>query len=1044
MGEVYEATDLELGDRVALKAIRPDIARDADAMERFRREIQLSRRVTHPNVCRVFDVCHHEKDGTTATFLTMEFLSGETLGRRMKARARLSVDEALPIVEQIAAGLDAAHRAGIVHRDFKPDNVILTESEGGPRAVVTDFGLARRSSLTGDTVTGTGAILGTPAYMAPEQLEGGPITAATDVYALGCVLYEMVTGVRPFQGDTPMFTAVQRLKEPPLPPRRRFKELSPVWNDVILRCLERDPGKRFASTNDVVAALVARAESSRSKAIGFAALAIAAVLGVGVGLVTLSKSRSEPGVSPAVSDREVRRSVAILGFKNLSGREDSAWLSTALSEMLGTELAAGEELRIVSGENVARVKQDLSLPASDTFAPDTLARIRAQLGCDLVMLGSYTALPGGGQVRLDLRLQDARAGQTVMSLAASGMEAELFDLVSSIGNQIREKVGLRGRSDAEAAAVRASLPMSVEAARLFSEGLDKLRGYEYASARDVLQEAVAIEPDFALSHWALAEAWWELGYRARAQEQAGRAVELSEGLSREERLKIEARQAAFSDNKKDRERAVELYRTLWSFFPDELDYGLALAEAQEPKPGLETLAGLKQMSSPSSSDIQIDLLEAEQGIELSDYEVASSAARRAVEKAERSGSRVLLAWALSAEARVLNYGDDPDAPLESVKRAQEIYAELGDRRAVAEAMLDEAHLLRRKDTSAARARFRESLRLLRDTGAEPQVARALGTFADLSVRDGDASDAESMQLEALEIFRRIGSQRDVAYQLVSLGKHRVFQGDLIGARRYFQESADVLLALDDVDEATREPLFWMAEIDFELGELENAKTLFRNALEVDQRLGVHVSTGSDHSSLGDVLAEQGRIDDALAQYREALGLLSLVPDHWGMVAAHMSIADLLVLKGERQAARDQLLEAAALEKGKGEPVLEARILVREAAVLRRLGDVDSATALVAQAMEIARPALLESKRDVGFTSVSTWKNTVPSRRRCSSIVRRSSAPASGTAKSTPGGTGRKWPTCCERRDSWRNPTPSTRSLSRALKKRSRVAISSIR
>src|SRR5467141_3227854 len=271
-----------------------------------------------------------------------------------------------------------------------------------------------------------------------------------------------------------------------------------------------------------------------------------------------------------------RRSVAVLGFKNLSGRPDEAWLSTALSEMLTTELAAGEKLRTIAGENVARTKIDLSLADADSYAPDTLARIRKNLGTDYVVLGSYLALgrDSGRTLRLDLRLQDAAAGETLTSVSASGAEAEVSDLVARTGAVVREKLGAGAISAAEAAAVRASLPSGPEAARLYSQGLAKLRVFDAFAARDLLQKAVAADPNHALAHAALAAAWSALGYDAKAKEEAKSAFDRSGNLTRENRLAVEAR---YRQMTRDWQRTVEIYQTLWNFFPDNVDYGVMLA-----------------------------------------------------------------------------------------------------------------------------------------------------------------------------------------------------------------------------------------------------------------------------------------------------------------------------------------------------------------------------------------------------------------------------------------------------------------------------------
>jgi serine/threonine protein kinase len=292
MGEVYQAEDLQMGGHIALKTIRPDLLHNPQSTELFKREIQLAKKVTNPNVCRIYDVGFHPSSGDpdARMFLTMELLEGQTLSRRLAAGS-MNAKEALPLIQQMAEALGAAHRVGIVHRDFKSGNVMLAPDATGTRAVVMDFGLARtaaqsQSALTNAATETLGAV-GTPEYMAPEQLTGGSITPATDIYAFGIVIYEMVTGSRPFQGQTPFDIAVRRLHETPPSPRQLAPDLDPRWEKAILRCLNRRPEGRFQNTAEMVAALSGQREiretrRRRSWLVGIsgalAILAIAAVL----------------------------------------------------------------------------------------------------------------------------------------------------------------------------------------------------------------------------------------------------------------------------------------------------------------------------------------------------------------------------------------------------------------------------------------------------------------------------------------------------------------------------------------------------------------------------------------------------------------------------------------------------------------------------------------------------------------------------------------------------------------------------------------------
>src|SRR5580704_15398830 len=220
-----------------------------------------------------------------------------------------------------------------------------------------------------------------------------------------------------------------------------------------------------------------------------------------------------------------RRSVAVLSFKNLSGDTQEAWLSTALSDWLTTELTAGEQVRAIPAETIARMKMELSLPDMESLGRDSLTRIRKNLGTDYVVAGSYAALgaKSEGQIRLDLHLQDTRSGETVAAISELGTEARLLDLVSRAGEHLREKLGIRAVTREEAAEVAIALPSNSQTTKLFSQGLAKLRVFDTLAARDLLLRAVAAEPQYALSHAALASAWEQLGYDEKAQAEAKKA-----------------------------------------------------------------------------------------------------------------------------------------------------------------------------------------------------------------------------------------------------------------------------------------------------------------------------------------------------------------------------------------------------------------------------------------------------------------------------------------------------------------------------------------
>jgi len=259
MGEIYEAFDQELQERVALKTVTSTASDNPSAVRRLKAEVQLARRVSHPNVCRIYDFGTHLVTGTGApiSFFTMEFVEGETLGTRIRQSGALSVDEAHRLGRQLLQGLAAAHSAGVLHRDFKSDNVLLRGEGAELTPVILDFGLAR--ALDQDFVQSSGSawgLVGTLAYMAPDQLEGQPYTTASDVYSFGLVWYEMLTGELPFKvRSSPAITTLDRLTRPVPVPSSKNPAVPATLDTIVLECLHRSASERLQTAADVLARL---------------------------------------------------------------------------------------------------------------------------------------------------------------------------------------------------------------------------------------------------------------------------------------------------------------------------------------------------------------------------------------------------------------------------------------------------------------------------------------------------------------------------------------------------------------------------------------------------------------------------------------------------------------------------------------------------------------------------------------------------------------------------------------------------------------------
>jgi serine/threonine protein kinase/tetratricopeptide (TPR) repeat protein len=962
MGDVYEADDLELRERVALKTLRPEIAGTAQAMERFRREIQLARKVTHPNVCRIFDLFHDTLGSENITFLIMELLEGETLHQRLLRTGRMTEAEALPLVRQMAAGLAAAHRAGVIHRDFKSSNVILVNDETDPRefrAVVTDFGLARSAfgQEAMPTLSHSGDVLGTPAYMAPEQLENGEITSATDIYAFGIVLYEMTTGTLPFPMDSGFAGLLKRLQEPPPSPRTHVPELQAVWETAILKCLNRKAAARFGNIDDVVKSLTGEI-SARPAGVArrkHFTLAIGVVLLLVVALLAGTLMMRNRAVPAAFKSRP---SIAVLSFKNLTGQADAAWLSPALAEMLTTELAAGEKLRAIPGENVARMAVELSLPDSSSFSSDTLARIRNYLGADVLVHGSYVVLNGNpARVRMDLRLQDSVQGDLLATISEEGDAGDLLTLVSQGGAALREKLGVGKLEAKEAAIAHAALPATPRASRFYADGLEKLRVFDALAAQAALEKAIAEDGRHALARAALATAWSMLGYARKAREESKIALDLSAGLAREDQLVVEgrAREAAL-----EWRQVVEVYRTLYGFFPDNLDYGVRLAEAQisagDAKEGLATIERLRGSPVPDRDNPRIDLAEARAAGALSDFRHQQDMAARAAAKGKNRGAKLLVAGARRIEGRALASLSDLSRARAAFEEAREMYIAAGDRWDAANASTDLADIMMQSgDLKRAGEIYEQSLATYRELGNRKGEAAALTSIGNVFRNNGDFLRARTDHEKALAILTEIGDRAGEARSRNDLANVLSLLGNVAAARKMYQTALPVFREIGDRN-AVATVLSNLGDLVSDEGDLAQAHELYEEARATFQDLGNQSSLAHELSRLGDLDLINGDLDSSRKKHEQALALRTQLGEKANVGESQLALAQISLQQGDAVSAEASAKSAAEAFAAANRPDDEASAM----AVLARSRLVQEKYAESAQAIQRAEELSMKS------------------------------------------------------------------------------------
>jgi tetratricopeptide (TPR) repeat protein/tRNA A-37 threonylcarbamoyl transferase component Bud32/TolB-like protein len=931
VGEVYEAEDLELADRIAIKILRPEIARDERVLQRFKREIQLARRVTHPNVCRVFDLVYHPAEGPhERVFLTMELLRGETLEQRLAREGRITTAEALPVIGHIAAALGAAHVNGVVHRDLKSGNVFLVPTSSGTRAMVTDFGLAW-SSIHQDSsaanLTATGELVGSPAYMAPEQVRGEEATPATDIYALGVVMFEMITGELPFVGKSAFYTALKRLQEPAPSPRVHLSDLDPAWETTVLRCLERDPDDRFPTVRHVVRSLGAtKAEEDATSPLTLvrrrrspwpARLGVAAVLAGALagglwlaGLWPFARERPAAGTvttassKPAVAVVALRPSVAVLPFDNLSGSREGS-RGDVLFELLPLELAATGKLRVIPPGEVDRVAQDLD-------DSNSVPRLRQRLGADFLVSGAVLTGTRGEPARYDVLVRDARTGRTVTTVttvAESGGAP-----LESLGRRLRAALGAGELSAGNADALRASLP-NAKAAPLYAEALHRLRRFDAPAARDLLLKAVATDPGQPLVRSALAAAWRDLGYMKKAQEEAKKAVALATALGRADRLAVEGR---YHETALEWPEAVASYQELTAIFPDDLEAGLRLAAAQteggQGAQAAETVARLRLLPAPLGDDPRIDLAEGTAAGSRRDFERQKTAAEQALRQARARGDRIL-----AAEARLLRGGalielQDLDGAQRELEEARRAFSEAGRPRGMAEALRYLGVVYARQDrTETMRAAYGDLVAIYRKIGAEQEVAQGLKQAANLYLAAGDLPQAESFYRQAQAQAHKIGDQRTEASVLHNLAKVNVMRG-----------------------------------------RLAEAKKVFQSALAIHREIGFAVGEGATLQGLGTIASTEGDLLEARRNYREALAVYRRIGAEKNMAEVFNNLAEVSFLRGELAQCRREREQARDLALRSHQEYEAARAIGGIAAVLRQQGDLTGARGLFEESLAIYR------------------------------------------------------------------------------------------
>lgn len=780
----------------------------------------------------------------------------------------------------------------------------------------------------------------TPEYAAPEQLRGESVTTSSDVYSLGVLLYELLTGVRPYrseEGDADS-RAVQR-------------RLRGDLDRITLTALQKSPERRYPSAEALAAdiqrhldglPITTRGEAMKWRARLFcrhhriavraAALALVALAGLVAARWVARQAPAAPArdaIARTAASLTPRKSVAVLEFQNLSGRSEHAWLATAIAEMLTTELAASGKLHLIPGEDVARMVRELRLRPG-TLSRDAAARAANNLKVETLVAGSYTVVgsPGSRRVRLDLRLQGTATGEILAEVAETGAEQQLLDLISAAGARLRERLGVPDHSPTDQAGIKASVPANPEAARLYAVGLARLRVLDAVAARDLLQHAVAADPWFPLSRLALASAWRALGYGERARAEAKMALDRSGRLPRAEQLLV-AGSYYLAANELD--NAIAAYRSLFALFPDSLEYGLMLADAQtrsgKAAQALATLDALRRLPRPLSADARIDLQHAGVLVGSDDYRGALIHARRARDQAKASEAVLLVASAEATACWALKSLGQPDDATAACQTAWQIYAESGDRSGEARMMrlLGDIEWSQGK-LSRALALYRQALSVDEMTGQKAQTASTLNEMGLVYESRGMLADAERFYRRSYRLFVELGNRRNAAAVEGNWGGILLAQGNLAEAEAHFEHALSEAKSLG-AKGGESGAYATLAVVALMRGRLQIAREHAERSVEIRRATAEAHTLAESLGWLGAVLAAQGDLAGAREKYREALRIQEQGRETGGAARTRLALARLDVDEGRPAGAERSIRDALAVFQAEQmrDDELEARL-----------------------------------------------------------------------------------------------------------------------
>ena len=953
MGAVYKAQDRELDRPVALKLIRVGLASHPSILARFKQELLLSRQVTHKNVVRIYDL----GDADGVKFITMEFVEGRDLRTLIQEKQKFSPEEAVEVIQQVCQALEAAHSVGIIHRDLKPQN-IMRENTG--RILVMDFGLAR--TLEGDGMTQVGALVGTMEYMSPEQALAKGLDQRSDLFTLGLILYELLTGKMPFRADSTLASLIKRTQERAVPVSDLDATIPAALSGIVSKCLEPDPNLRYQSVTEVLRDLEAWQGKRAGATLRFHAdvkpwgqtipwpllTGVATVLALAVVGYTFRASIFSP---PAAKPGSVQ-SLAILPFRNASGDSSLDWLGSSFADMLSTDIGESAQLRTVTPSNLHQILTDLRVSPETQLDPATIHRVADFSNAQRVVWGQYAKF--GDQIRIDATLQDLKNERSVPLKIEIPDEKGIPSAIDTLAESIRQKLALPGNvlKELKASSFQPD-STSVEALRDYTQGVGSLRDGRNLDAQQQLEAAIKADANFTLALSRLAQTYSKLGYDDQAEQAAQKAVALSQNLPEAEKYLISAIRSQVAKNYPE---AIKAYETLAKASPDNYDVQVALAGLYQDSGDLvKAREYYQKILSANPKDVGATLDLARIDIKSGDAEGSFDPLNGAYSLAVQVENQEQKATSLHLMAVAYRMLNKPQEVVREETDALAIWRQIGQKRGLAFSLNEIAKaqgmLGNKKD---ALANFNKALAIRRDIGDKRGLGDTLIELGNFYDDAGDHNQGLKMYKEALQMERDVGSEGLQAVCLNNIGSAYSEKGQYEDALTYFQQALQLREksnAPQDIVDAVHN----LGDTSASMGQYDKAISYYLRAIDLRRQMNDQRGAAIESESLGIIFDYQGRFGAAVKSEDEALKTFrGLNEKSTWMPSIIDASAEALILAGRSDEARSDVDEAVKLSHElKNDSVMAEAFGVQGDAFFYK-GDFKSAQSSYEQALEAAK------------------------------------------------------------------------------------------